>query len=37
MSYGIRRNFYNSKSWKTVRKNISAGQKEIGINLNTVN
>ena len=22
MSYGIRRNFYNSKSWKTVRKNI---------------
>ena len=22
MSYGVRRDFYNSKAWKTVRKNI---------------
>lgn len=22
MSYGVRRNFYNSKAWKTVRKNV---------------
>ena len=22
MSYGIRKDFYNSKAWKTVRKNV---------------